>query len=267
VKVRDLDRDGLSDVIIHQVDGFDFDLTTTPSLGDGAFGPLTDFTGANSCQGIVVEDFNGDGLPDVAALDGWDGGIVVLRNTTPAPDPTPVHAGFTSVRLEDGAVALEWFAPGGGAFAATLERRTESEPWSFLARIHADGTGRGVYFDRSVAPGGRYGYRMRYDDEGLERLTAETWIDVPALALALRGPAPNPVAAAPVFTLSLPARGEATLEVFDVAGRRVRARRVGELAAGEHRMALEGPGLAPGLYLAQLSFGGSSVRARFVVVR
>lgn len=267
MNVRDLDRDGMADVILHDSDGYDFDMRVAPAIGGGAFGPLQWFESATSCGGMAAEDFDGDGLCDVAAVDGEMGGLVIHRNVTPLPPPTPALAAFSAARFEDGAIALEWSAPGVGAFTASIERALDDGPWATLAAVAADGTGRGAYFDRDLSPGRRHGYRLRYDDGGLERASAEAWVDVPRLALALRGPFPNPADAAPRFEVELPAHGEASLEVFDVAGRRVWSRPPAALAAGRHRVALDRAALAPGLYLARLRSGAGTAALRFVVVR
>lgn len=268
--VRDLNGDGLADVAIHQSDGSEWDLDLFMSRGDGSFSELPYLTGGRSVIGMVVEDFNGDGLPDIAAQGAsfsYGEGLVILRNVTPAPPPTPALAAFSAARFEDGAIALAWSAPGGGAFTASIERALDDGPWATLATVTADGAGRGAFLDRDVVPGRRHGYRLRYDDGGLERASAEAWVDVPRLALALRGPFPNPADAAPRFEVELPARGEAALEVFDVAGRRVWSRPPAALAAGRHRVALDGAALAPGLYLARLRSGAGTAAMRFVVVR
>ena len=58
------------------------------------------------------------------------------------------------------------------------------------------------------------------------------------------------------MAFALPEARAATLELFDVAGRRVWSRDVGSLGAGEHVVPLrDGPRSAPGLYLVRLRQG------------
>ena len=77
-------------------------------------------------------------------------------------------------------------------------------------------------------------------------------------------PAPQGLSAA----FSLPDAGAARLELTDLAGRRILARDVGTLGAGEHVVDLaEGRRLAPGIYLLRLTRGSESVTARAVVIR
>jgi hypothetical protein len=92
-------------------------------------------------------------------------------------------------------------------------------------------------------------------------------VDVPALS----GPAflrvrPNPARRDMMASFSLPAPGRATLELFDIAGRRLNRRDLA-LGEGDHVMAVApGRRLAPGVYVVQLSFDGSTLRARAAVV-
>jgi hypothetical protein len=59
----------------------------------------------------------------------------------------------------------------------------------------------------------------------------------------------------------------ATLELFDVTGRRVVWREVGSLGSGPHTLdATEGGRLTPGLYLVRLAQGGNVRIARGVVL-
>jgi hypothetical protein len=100
-------------------------------------------------------------------------------------------------------------------------------------------------------------------------------VDAPAAALLRTlqlAAAPNPSAGATVFTLDLPAAGEAALEVFDLASRRVTSLRQGRFEAGRHTLRWDGRddagnALAPGVYLARASAGGSSIVTRLVRIR
>jgi hypothetical protein len=65
----------------------------------------------------------------------------------------------------------------------------------------------------------------------------------------------------------LPAAGSATLEVFDVSGRRVLEPVRGSWTAGEHVVAVDSRSLAPGVYAARLTSAGASATLRLVHVR
>jgi trimeric autotransporter adhesin len=83
------------------------------------------------------------------------------------------------------------------------------------------------------------------------------------LALAAR---PNPVAGPLQVWLTLPSRDRATLELLDVAGRRVARREVGALGPGSHLVTLAAPPRA-GLYFLRLAQGSRVLRTRVAVLQ
>ena len=86
--------------------------------------------------------------------------------------------------------------------------------------------------------------------------------------LALAGARPNPArdgVLRVVFTLT--SRERATLELIDVAGRRVARRDVGELGPGPHELAFDKPRLKAGLYFLRLIQGAEVLNARAVMMR
>ena len=90
-----------------------------------------------------------------------------------------------------------------------------------------------------------------------------------AVALALRGAAPNPARGdAVTVTLSLPeAAAGARLDVLDVSGRRVWSERLDALGPGTHQVRLKPQKAFPaGLYLLRLQHGGRELKGRFTVV-
>jgi len=86
--------------------------------------------------------------------------------------------------------------------------------------------------------------------------------------LALAGAHPNPARGGVLrVAFALPSRQRATLELLDIAGRRVSSREVGSLGPGPHELTLEKSGLKAGLYFLRLTQGGEVVNARVVVMR
>jgi len=86
--------------------------------------------------------------------------------------------------------------------------------------------------------------------------------------ISLRGARPNPSLSGLKAAFTLPDAATARLELSDLAGRRILARDVGTLGAGDHVVDLtEGLKLAPGIYLLRLTRGDESVTARAVVIR
>src|SRR5438034_1093913 len=79
-----------------------------------------------------------------------------------------------------------------------------------------------TYEDAEVRPGSRYGYRLGVPSNGAERMLGEVWLSIPSIAeLHLRGLVPNPAGAELAVAFSLASGAPATLELFDIAGRRV----------------------------------------------
>jgi len=102
-----------------------------------------------------------------------------------------------------------------------------------------------------------------------EYFSAETWVDVPvALVLALEGARPNPSVGSFTVAFTLPRADAATLELLDVAGRRVLAREVGDLGPGQHQIRLGECGCTPpGMYWIRLAQSGRLLLKRVALVR
>ena len=96
--------------------------------------------------------------------------------------------------------------------------------------------------------------------------------DAPAItSLSLRANAPNPFSSSTELHIGLPAASDVTLEVFDVAGRRVAERDV-RLGAGWNRVHFDGRDdagqrLSSGVYFCRVSGAGSSATRKIVVQR
>jgi hypothetical protein len=94
----------------------------------------------------------------------------------------------------------------------------------------------------------------------------------PPARLAFRAPAPNPAAGAVRLVLELPDAGEVSVDIVDLAGRRIQALHRG--AAGPAPLTLAWDGrdasgrMAPaGLYFARATLGDAQALARFVRVQ
>ena len=126
-----------------------------------------------------------------------------------------------------------------------------------------------MFEDADVHGGGRYGYRLAWSN-AIETVTAgEVWINVrSAHALAIAGSRPHPVSGDFRLAFTLPRAGVATLELFDVAGRRAAPLESLALETGDHLLRMERWDKTPaGLYVARLTFEGRSSSARVVVSR
>jgi uncharacterized repeat protein (TIGR01451 family) len=105
-----------------------------------------------------------------------------------------------------------------------------------------------------------------YDAQTYSTVAVES--DAGASRLALEGARPNPARGVISVAFSLPNTERATLELIDIAGRRVARREVGSLGPGRHVLALGGsPRLRSGLYFLRLIQGQRVLRARVVLMR
>jgi hypothetical protein len=77
---------------------------------------------------------------------------------------------------------------------------------------------------------------------------------------AIEGAWPNPFNAATTLKLALPTPGTVQIALYDLLGREVARLARGEIAAGRHKIALDGSRLASGTYLVR-ALGPAGQRA------
>jgi len=183
-------------------------------------------------------------------------------------NPAAVLAGLSFVDAEQDRIRLAWYAAGEAYLMATLYRRTPATDWVRIASLTSDSGGLLQYEDRSVIEGGVYGYRLGIVDAGVEVFAGEVWATASRPHLTLEGILPNPTTNGRItVAFVLPTDDAASLELLDIAGRRVASRDVGSLGRGRHQVTLEGSArLAPGVYLVRLVQAQSSRTMRAVVI-
>ncbi len=146
--------------------------------------------------------------------------------------------------------------------------------WQELGTIVADGGSAGQAGTGAIVTwiDGRNGnfdiYAQRVLAAGLLGGTVDV-PDAPALAFALDPVRPNPSRGdALTVRFTLASSAAASLELLDIAGRRIAVREVGSLGAGPHALDLgQGRHLAAGLYLVCLRQGTQSRTTRVAVLR
>jgi len=93
-----------------------------------------------------------------------------------------------------------------------------------------------------------------------------------ASAIALTSNYPNPFSTRTTFDLDLSVDADVVVDVFDVAGRRVRHVELGRLSAGSKAMPFDGAGdngrhLPSGIYFYRVSADGATVTQKMVIAR
>lgn len=166
-------------------------------------------------------------------------------------------------------VRLEWRHWLRSGDEGIVEAREEGSAWHPIGGITAGSSGSAAFADLSVRPGATLEYRLRASTRQQSMVSATTRVQVPALPpLSMAGLREQPAHGDPTVAFTLPSRAEARLEVFDVGGRRVWSRDLGELAPGAHVVALGASGqLRSGVYLFRITSAGHSASARGVVAR
>lgn len=106
-----------------------------------------------------------------------------------------------------------------------------------------------------------------FDPQNTDYSVAATPVaDTPAYQAQLNNH-PNPFNPSTTLSFSVPRAGLATLEVFDVRGRKVAEVFKGELEAKDHSLKFSGEGLPSGTYFARLNGDGFSVTQKMQLVK
>jgi hypothetical protein len=186
----------------------------------------------------------------------------------PPPTPSPFFAAYAS-----GATHLHWTPSTAGDFAEFRLYRGATAGFvpgsgNLVAAVadtgYADVGAAGSYYKLSAVDWN--GNESAFALVSPTQTTGATG-EAP-LALALDGTRPNPARGDRMLIhFALPNAEPATLELFDLAGRRVAGRAVGSLGGGRHAVDLAPERRLPaGMYLIRLAQGASQLTARSVIL-
>jgi hypothetical protein len=275
--IADWDQDGRPDIAIASNNSTN-STSILLGLGNGTFEvPQTFATGGSNPAAIAVNDFNEDGAPDLLACNRTSQSVTrqlagcpgVLSHALAVLSPNGAEtwmgdtghtitwtkgAGVMIVdlqRSDDGGSHWRTLARG---LAGTSYSYTATAPWTTHARIRVVESHAAEFADQSDA-----------DFEVQEPVAVGVGSQLPALALL--GAQPNPARQDLSVSYSLAVSGaRGTLELLDLAGRRVAWRDLSGESAGRHQVRLiERQSLQPGVYMLRLSHGGQ-VRGMKVAV-
>ena len=147
-----------------------------------------------------------------------------------------------------------------------VERRVGGDSWRAIAKVSSEGDSI-LYRDGDLESGVLYEYRLRIAVDGREyvRGAAGSVSPIPPSLLEMRVAGANPSRAPARLTLVAGDEpGGLELEIFDLFGRRLLRRELGQFEA---RRVIDLPEIAhPGVYLARVARGNTTRSVRFVVL-
>jgi hypothetical protein len=223
-----------------------------------------------------------------AIVDGAGGMIVAWEDGREAD--TDIYAQLINGDGTFTACLLQSFAAAyGGAgirIAWTIEEIPGSVEFFVLRRSIPDGRYEEVsnpaidrdgcsfrFIDDGCESGRTYSYRIDVVDEAGRRTLFETDpITAPAAALRLFQNSPNPFNPSTVIGYHLPERCRVTLEIFDIAGRRIARLVDGVQGGGRHEVTWNGTGengdrVDSGTYLYRLTAGKETISRKMILLR
>jgi hypothetical protein len=201
------------------------------------------------------------GMPAIAA-DGAGGAIVAWHDNR-----TPTNAFDIYAQRINSAGAVQWTADGVALCTATRNQ--------LVPALNTDGTGGAIVAWQDLRNGNE---NLDDDDIYAVRVSASGAIptavhaSTPAANLSVGASYPNPFTAETSLDLTLRRELPVSIEVFDVAGRRVRAIDLGRMHAGPARLTFDGlderaHALPSGVYFYRVHAGNETVTKKMVIAR
>lgn len=201
------------------------------------------------------------GLPAIVA-DGSGGAVVTWPDNR-----TPANAFDIYAQRINSAGAVQWTGNGVAMCTAT---RNQSSP-----AVAEDGAGGAIVAWQDLRNGNENNdddaiYAQHVPGDGLIPTAVRSM--TPAANLSVGASYPNPFTAETSFDVTLRNESALSIEVFDVAGRRVRAIDLGRVHAGPARLTFDGlderaHALPSGVYFYRIRAGSETVTKKMVIAR
>ena len=206
----------------------------------------------------------------------WSGELTAnVPAVSVSPPPVQVW-GKGAVSVDSTSVALDWFIDPAMTGYARVERRVPDGIYGSIASVHLAGDGHVHLVDEAVLRGMNYVYRAGvpsdtgwvWSEELSANIPADSSPTPPAhYALAFVQGASVIARASIEVEFTVPTAGTASIEAFDVTGRRVAVSRLDTTGAGAYTAPLTGGGsLKPGIYFLRLTQGALRAQSRVIVL-
>jgi hypothetical protein len=275
---------------------------TLPMYACSDSGTIVDLAGAlggepiaNSPRVLLRATATDDGFPALRGVDVSDGVFTIARaagdqagpvaiagsiGTSPAPVrrgwPATLHASFSDMETGGGGISAAEFSwggapapPGTGSPMSTSTTANAVEASADLPTTSLP-MGEGTLWLRGRDTAGNWGpaagFRVLANGDGVTGVDDGPRVDFMA------APAPNPFRGSATIRFGLARAGAVQLELFDLAGRRVRTLASGMRVAGVHAAAWDGRGddgqpAGAGVYFVRLVTPAGTFRSRLVSLR
>jgi hypothetical protein len=177
----------------------------------------------------------------------------------------PRQAWLLAATTEGQEVTLTWQTRADGPAIVDVERSSIHERWHAVGQANMGTHDRFFFRDHGLKAGWPYRYRLRGAESLLSGESSITTSGAPSLQVL--GAWPNPAPASNLdIRFALESADPATVEIFDLAGRRVLAERLTPRAAGVAHLAPD-IDLRAGIYVVRLTQGGRSAAGKICVLR
>lgn len=188
-------------------------------------------------------------------------------------------ASFDAIATEGGA-RLTWRTAsetGNAGFEVQRQKEeTEGDTWAQVGYVESNAPGGTTteaqsyeYLSKDLAVGTHQFRLKQVDLDGSSTLTGPVSVDIQMTeGLKLEIPAPNPTGRAATLSFAVKERTEATIQLYNTLGQRVKTVYRGTPAAGEEQTAqVDAAGLPSGTYFLRLTAGGQTRTRRLTIVR
>lgn len=271
VAAGDFNHDGNQDLVVACYNNSSLAMLIGTGTGADAFRSPLGYPVPGQPTSVKTGDLNHDGLVDLVSVEYSSDSLTVFLGNCLGTTATTI--GAVDIESREGAVYLTWQAFFDAPTTFQVERAKEaSEAWvSVSARVQDAGRNQYSIRDVDVLPGQAYEYRIAYTQGGARSLYGPVRIVMPTARLALRNAVPNPFRGSTRIDYEVDRAGEVTVEIFNLAGQRVRGLFRGSVQPGARSVTWDGRGqngtLPAGTYFARLTAGSRTVERKLMLLR